>query len=272
MTSLQSARQHRLASHRFAFTLAELLIACAIVLLLGAIALPVAFDSLDERAFESAGDSLTQQLVLGRAHAQHSGRTVQVIYDPVQHEVQVSLLDLESLAAGRESQPSPGQDGKGVDLSDMSRRFEALDGMFPAPGDSPMPRDDAILEPWAARPLGGSLWMQQHPPFAEKGDVMTGSFDGVDEEDDATRGTSCLILAVYLPDGTPLVADPMWLVDEDGRAARLTISAWSGEPAIERHSGPPIIADAEEPSDAGRSNDDSGLSSDEGADDPGQSP
>ena len=217
------------------FTLVELLIALAIVVMLGAIALPIAMGALEARAFESAVDSLQEQLLLARAHAQESGRSVQVVYDPGRSEVAVSLFDIDSLAAGKRSQRSdPRSDEFDASGPEPDPDIELLTDVLVAREDPQAPRDDRIPEPWSVRSLGGDLWLQQDSPSEGNDGPRSASLALELDSRRSHRPSSLLILVVYLPDGTPLVADPLWLMDAGGRASRLTINPWSGEPTIER--------------------------------------
>ena len=66
---------------RRAITLIELLLAIGLLVVLGGIVLPAVFTGLRERAFESTGEVIRNQLLLARAHAQATRRPVEVVYD-----------------------------------------------------------------------------------------------------------------------------------------------------------------------------------------------
>jgi prepilin-type N-terminal cleavage/methylation domain-containing protein len=74
-------------------TLLELLVALALVLAMLAIAAPVLVDRLGDRAFEHAADAIERQLLLARAHAQSTGRAVEVVHDPSQQTVVAREFD-----------------------------------------------------------------------------------------------------------------------------------------------------------------------------------
>jgi prepilin-type N-terminal cleavage/methylation domain-containing protein len=232
------ARTHRARSitHHHGLTLLELLLAIALLLSLSALALPSLVGVLDERAFESTQDVVKAHLLLARAHAQQTGRPVEVIYDPADNRLTARMFDVQSLKATIEPAEAPENAARGDEPDDAS------------PSAPLMFDDDAaaaaiIPESWAVQPLRDELSLRtQPPPWMEHIDesalLELESFEGFSapfgpdfiarqpEDLDPIR------LAIYLPDGTALLALEAWLIGPEPLARQLVIDAWTGQPAF----------------------------------------
>ncbi len=77
--------------------------------------------------------------------------------------------------------------------------------------------DLVIVEGWADRGLPDGLRLADP--------------QGDQSEDDEPRA---LRLAVYMPDGSALLARPVWILDDHGRRGRLQVNPWTGLPSFER--------------------------------------
>ncbi len=127
--------------NRRGVTLIELLLAIGLLLALSAITLPAILTSFKERAFESSAEIVRNQLLLARAHAQATGKPVEVRYDADPPRV-------------------------------AGRYFEiALEDAVPEGED---PQDTlAISENWADRALADGVRIADRPPDQED-DVLAG--------------------------------------------------------------------------------------------------
>ncbi len=83
--------------------------------------------------------------------------------------------------------------------------------------DQQQPVDLVIVEGWADRGLPDGLRLTDP--------------QGDQSEDDEPR---VLRLAVYMPDGSALLARPVWILDDHGRRGRLQVNPWTGLPSFER--------------------------------------
>ena len=92
----------RRRSRRPGVTLLELLIAIALLVALAAIALPSLVTDLDERAFVAAVDATHRQLLLARAHAQATGRSVELVFDARPSRIEARRFDPARLAVERD--------------------------------------------------------------------------------------------------------------------------------------------------------------------------
>jgi len=85
------------------------------------------------------------------------------------------------------------------------------------PVDQQQQVDLVIVEGWADRGLPGGVRLTDP--------------QGDQSEDDEPRA---LRLAVYMPDGSALLARPVWILDDHGRRGRLQVNPWTGLPSFER--------------------------------------
>ncbi|MHC4908471.1 MAG: prepilin-type N-terminal cleavage/methylation domain-containing protein [Planctomycetota bacterium] len=203
----------RRRQQRPGLTLLELLIALTIVLSITLVVTPPVLRRLDERAFTSACDLLSQQMLLARAHAQSIGGGVEVVHD-------------------------------GASQITQARVFLAAPVDPAARGSAPALIDDgeqrAITEPWAMRRLHDGLRLSDVDPRDDA--TVTGlpsdAFGGEDfVGDDADPLDELLRLAVFLPDGSSLLGSVIWVTDDDGRIGRLTTNAFTGLVDVERLDG-----------------------------------
>jgi type II secretory pathway pseudopilin PulG len=246
MGALRFIRLNARTAHlgRRAVTLLELLIAIALVLAMLALVGANLMAQLDERRFDSTGDVLLQHLLLARAHAQSTGGTVEVLYIPG-------------------AQAGLGGDGDGPRIESRSAQqkpidrwpeegsagMPALDGSDAASGsvadseagaDGASPDQTKIYESWASQDLPAGYRVLDQPPADASaltaaamiaGDTFELSGDPASPTGEAPRS---IRLALFLPDGSAIVSDARWLIDDGSRLAKITINPWTGLPAIER--------------------------------------
>ncbi|MHC5114561.1 MAG: hypothetical protein ACYTGP_09060 [Planctomycetota bacterium] len=205
---------------RRGLTLLEVLIAIGLALAMLAIAIPPLTGALDRRAFESAADSTLQQLLLARAHAQATGRPVEVVYHADRR-----------LIEARRFEP-----GAGDDLS-VAPADDASDDDRTA-GD---PDERAIPEGWATYRLPTLLRLADQPPESSLDDddaAFDATFDAPPDaaapspaanSDDALGSTR---LTVFMPDGSALLGRDMYLADDAGRVATIAVNPWTGLPTV----------------------------------------
>lgn len=217
---------------RRGLTLLEIMIALALVVALGAITLPNVLRALDERAHDGAVQVLTNQLLLARAHAQTTGRPVEVVYLTDDARIVARPFDLTGAADDRDD-PLTAPDSA------------ALESPFPAGATREV---DAIPEGWADHVFAEGVSVQREAPsdpnarpFDAAGFEGLGGLGPALDLDDGPFGESfasadagadeIIRIAVYLPDGTTLLAAPVWIVGVDGLAGELTVNQWTGLPA-----------------------------------------
>jgi hypothetical protein len=80
--------------------------------------------------------------------------------------------------------------------------------------------DQVIVEGWADRDLPAGL----------------GLTNRADDTDTDWTETDAVILrlAVYMPDGSALLVQPVWLRDDYGRRGKLDVNPWTGLPSFDR--------------------------------------
>ena len=203
---------------RRALTLLELLLALSLLLALGAIALPVAMDSLRERTFEASSDILRNQLLLARAHAGASGRPVEVLYEAGPPRVVARYFRAEM----PQEMPQEQRDER----KRAPRRAEERNLVpFSAAENGTRFPQDAIVEGWAENPLPLGLWIAGEPP---------GNAGAPQAAAAAEPEPRPLRLALFMPEGSALLCRRVWIGDEHGRQAKLVINPWTGLASIER--------------------------------------
>lgn len=240
-----------------AFTLIEIVLVIAILLALGALILPNIAASLADRAFEAASEDIRTQLLLGRAHAQAANLPVEVIYEPPDaarsNKPMIRVRTLEAaLRAFEHDETSPFN-------SRFSGSPELPAGSMRAPASAPTQaasqasrqadRSSALSEPWAQRSLAAEFSITNQSPAIDETSANVRSLNGSDEQVDPAERISAELraldsndmaaphsirLAVFMADGSALLGGPVWLVDAEGRMARIHINTWTGLPEIER--------------------------------------
>ena len=199
---------------RRGLTLIELLLAIGLVLIVGGLVLPSVFTGLRERSFETAGDVVRNQLLLARAHAQVTRRPVEVVYVNVPPRgpgirARYFLVD----APGPSIERSTGRTASGASGASEADPFPMDDQWRTNP-------DQAIVEGWADRDLPDGL-------------SLTDRAD--DAESDRTETDPVMLrLAVYMPDGSALLVQSVWIRDDYGRRGRIEVNPWTGLPSFER--------------------------------------
>ncbi len=199
--------------NRRGLTLIELLLAIGLVLIVGALVLPTVFTGLRERSFEAGGEVVRNQLLLARAHAQLTRRPVEVVYVNVPPRrpgvrARYFLVDAPGPALKRPT----GRSASGQAQADP----------FPIDDEWQTNADQQIVEGWADRDLPDGL------RFTDRA--------GTDraETDRAETDPVVLRLAVYMPDGSAPLMQPVWLRDAHGRRGKIEVNPWTGLPSFER--------------------------------------
>ena len=237
-------------TRRSAMTLLEVLIALVLLAALAAIVAPTVINRLDERAFEAAADGTNEQLMMARAHAQVTGEAVEVTYSPVTGQVQARVYapwdaqrDLDAIEPGTSPLASSARENPFPAGGSNETRGDSSGLLTNASSDAD--KDSAIAEAWAVRPLGRGIRIGTHPPAsgdeAEMEEICLpdGTLVSVARDRDAdvlyalAQGQD-VRLAVFMPDGSAMVGNDLWLDDGQGRLGRITINPWSGLPMFHR--------------------------------------
>jgi type II secretory pathway pseudopilin PulG len=193
-------------------TLLELLLAIALLLALGALVLPALFDRLAQRAYESSAEIVRSQLLLARAHAQATGEPIEVLFETAAARVAArrfvpGLVAPEPLVADQEQSP------------------ESL----------------GVPEPWARRDLADGVWI------TDRGDDPADELPDEPAAPDTDEIPRSIRLALFMPNGSAVLAEPVWIRDDHGRRGRLTVNLWTGLPSFEPRAA--ISQEEEEPQD-----------------------
>lgn len=201
--------------NRRGFTLLELLIVIGLVLGLGALVWPVMTKFQQERIFDSTVEIVRDQLMLARAHAQATGKPVEVIYLSQPPRVEARMFD-PILRAMQEND----------DLESLNLSDEQLE-------------DSVIAEPWAYRHLPSKVHISNKPQQNNDGDDLY-EFSDFSEDDfldfDQDPQPRIIRLAIFLSDGSALLGNPFWIVNSEGRQGRIAVNPWTGIAGYEQSS------------------------------------
>lgn len=243
--------------HHRALTLLELLIALTLIVALGAIAFPMLVDQLPGRRYDEAAEMLVQQCGLARAHAQREGIIVELVCEPETGRVTARRSALnDAIGVGDDRDDGSSLLGMAGGEDDAAFMGEGEDGAMAsaAPGGDWLEDDEAeqriIAAGWAVYRLPNRLRLTLSAPAEEPSGDM-GSAEALarleaevraDLEDAEARamadlqgGEAPFRIAVFLPDGSALVARPAWLIDDrGGRAGVITIDGWTGQARFNR--------------------------------------
>jgi len=230
--------------HKRCVTLLETLVALVILIAAGALVFPMMMNSLDERAFESVADVTNEQLMLARAHAQATGSPVEVTFNQATSQVEARLYapwlspEVPEWGASQSVFPGLGSDDRATSTLVEKR---------------PQSTSREIPESWACQKLGANVRFRSSPPTASSSEgernlsePSLGEDDYESLEDLATGQE--VRLAVFMPDGSALAAEPVWLNDDEGRCGLFTINPWSGLPAFQRLSEKQQSSETDRPS------------------------
>jgi prepilin-type N-terminal cleavage/methylation domain-containing protein len=189
---------------RRAFTLLELLIVLALLVALGTVTLATLIPLIDERTYDTAVEVTRSQLLLARAHAQSTGRAVEVRYDatPPRIEARWFVPDADDV--------EPGVDEESTLIpEDWAYR------LLPEGIDVSRTLPEAVAE---AEMLSTDL----APPAELEALSAADEPALLDDADGDIR------LAVYLADGSALLGEPFWIGSAEGRWGRVEVNPWTG--------------------------------------------
>ncbi|MFZ9880324.1 MAG: pilus assembly FimT family protein [Phycisphaerales bacterium] len=216
-------RHHRSRARGFSFL--EILAALAIVSAIAAVAVPWTFGWLGGRELDNAEDQLAMQLVMARAAAREEGRPVEVV---------------ATVGVGRST----------IQARWMQDVLEGDDPRRSTESDRPA-ASDAIAANWAEMdlPEGVELWLDDDMPRDASDDASDDMQDDAWTDDseaaarsdadaaieamDAADGAAARpaqVLAIFLPDGTAIVAPVLMLRTDAGLRRALQIDRVTGRP------------------------------------------
>ncbi len=191
---------------RRGFTILEIIVSISILLLLAGIALPYAWGWLGRHELDAGEDQLTMQLIMARAAAREEGKPVELVARERADgsaTLEARFLDVSGDAEGRD---------------ELAETDEGADG-------------EACIEASWARwtlPSGMTLDIQ----LASSGDESEEDF-AEDEADSSTvvgMGFPIRLVALFLPDGSALIAPTLILATRNGSERSIAIDPVTGRP------------------------------------------
>jgi prepilin-type N-terminal cleavage/methylation domain-containing protein len=239
---------------RRGLTLLELLIVIALLLALGALSLPAIQRTLEDRAFETAVEVTTSQLLLARAHAQVSGEPVEVRYRSPRPNIVAVRFDPSSVIVSEAADEFRIDDAAEADETSDSATRQAIDPWTAMPDEDDEPLE-LIDAGWSYRDLPDGVWVSLEAPEDLMDAMMPArdiaafdtDFAGFDPppdpyamddpfRDDGPPGDQddprTIRLAVFLPDGSAILCSRVCLRGRDDRAGWLEVNPWTGLPSF----------------------------------------
>ncbi|MGQ0626939.1 MAG: pilus assembly FimT family protein [Phycisphaerales bacterium] len=206
--------------NRRAFTLWELLVALSLLLLIGAVVVPVGHTWFRSAQFEEARMQLESALASARSEAQRDSCPVRIEVrsgtDGICHVVKISLQSTEGpRAAGSLPFPVSTQTSP-----DVAMAAEA---------------DDARTETVATLPRSVVVSASSDVPSAgAESEGETGTVEQVSSGMTSPEGAAApFALATFMPDGEAVSCSAFLLTSSQGRAVRITIDGWTGRVRVE---------------------------------------
>lgn len=234
------ARRSQRALRARGLSMVELLVVIGIVLAIGALVLPWSLGWLSGRELDNAEDRLAMQLVLARAAAREEGRPVVVVANPEGAECSVEVRFMEAGDAALAMDPA-GSDSRssmdGPGRSDAEGALDADDDADLAMDDGADSREssDGAARESAADPASvfGTWARLRLPPGISIGPAAADPADAADEAlavEDAGAPEAPQTLAIFLPDGTTIVAPLFMLRSDAGMQRALRVDRVTGRP------------------------------------------
>jgi Tfp pilus assembly protein FimT len=233
----RTSRRRQLRHRSAGFSLFELLLALGILAAILALSLPLTWRMLNERELASTEENIAAELLKARAHAQESGKPVEVV---VTDGAPARLSMRYFSTSARDRREWSRKPDRGATESTSTARRERSAG-----------RGNA-----ESRGTAGA-WQDSSDWYAESelvSSVRVGSAKAADERDagPATASPSApdlavrepLRLAVFMPDGSILFAAALRLRHDCGLESVLTVDPWTGQTAVERGVDPATAANA----------------------------
>ncbi len=189
---------------RSGFTILEIIVSISILLLLAAIALPYAWGVLGRHELDAGEDKLTMQLVMARAAAREEGKPVEVVLlGSVDGSESVEARFVEDAPSTDEAAPS--DDDRGAD------------------------REACIAASWAKWTLPEGMTLDIQLAAGLEGGEDEAEFEGVSASA-SPIGFPIRVVALFLPDGSALIAPTLVLATSGGSERSLAIDAVTGRP------------------------------------------
>jgi hypothetical protein len=180
---------------------------------------------LGEHAIESAVETLTGQLMLGRAHAMHSGKAIELrVVTRPSGEQTVEAVEFDParrVLGSHEIREAAGGADDGATMLDFGARGDA----------GPDEELDALPFSWANHPVPRGITISARPPDDDADDAA--AFGSAADETSDLQEPGVVRVAVYLSDGSAVLSRAIYVWDESGRCRRISINPWTGVPAAE---------------------------------------
>ena len=210
-TTISVISRRQVESH--GLTLFELLIVLAVVLAIGALALPFTLREYQRRESVAFRDRIAMQALMARAQARVEGVPYVMAIDESGTRIQVFSLDPRDPGSAFQSEESS-------EVPDVITEENA----------------PPVLEPWQVVVLPGGTFFESELPM-DWSDEPADDFAAIEQSPQVGEGQArplaSMQLAVFLPDGTLLGAAQVVLNAPSGKFL-LVFDGWTGRLTMER--------------------------------------
>ncbi|MFM7261660.1 MAG: Tfp pilus assembly protein FimT/FimU [bacterium] len=200
-------------SIRRGLSILEILVAIGLILAVAAVAVPWTLGWLGSRELDDAGDRIAMQMLMARAAAREEGRPVEVVASGERgaSSVEVRWVALDDAASG-----------DAVSRGDMT----TTDGYL----------QSSIDADWAsfALPSGLSIAVAAARSSDDIGEESA-TEDATDDVDTSADAAAPQTLALFLPDGTVLMAPIFMLRTDAGIARAMRVDRATGRARVVEH-------------------------------------
>jgi len=206
-----------------AFTLWELLVAIALLLMIAALVVPISLSYFVAATFDEAGSQVAAVMAMARADAQREGKPVQIALKAdsagAWHVVRLPDVPPQTVA------------GAPIDYEARTASVEAALG------------NDASakpLETLATLPAGVHV-SRAHTVVSTEDDSGEAAETATADDRSASSTTSAeatvgggFLIATFMPDGEPTGCAPWTMTDSRGRSLRIAIDPWTGQVKVQQ--------------------------------------
>ncbi len=246
-------------NHR-GFTLWELLVALALLLLLASLAVPVTLAWSQAAQFEEASQQVGAALSTARSDAQRDGKPMHVVVRPDPVNGGWKVVKIPMVVAGLptaiglpefSTEADRDNDESFTPEPDASGRPDET--LATLPGNVVVTRESALVAPAAtdvpSSDATGTPVLPVKTPSTPGSEPAAPALSSEAPQSIPSKG---FVMATFLPDGEPVNLSPCVLTDSRGKSVRITVDSWTGQVKIQRMATKVAEADSARPTEPTR--------------------